>query len=238
MGHKRKTLKKIKGASCSILVFMSLQWVPAPKLWAEERFWGFVSHPWQRYLRDFRREHHFSVSSGRGDGSWKIGRFGTQEHTNYAVSSVWLKLRYDFHIQLYQGLGYFLGSSVGYAAQSTESGFSAPISWHLPGLTGGLVCNVNPELRFLIFQEVYLERLENMSTPDGAQLDASMLCLLDGSLGADYFFSLNFGLRAEAHFRKAFYTPPKQAAGSLLPEGGRFEKWERWFGLGLVMQLL
>ena len=195
-------------------------------------------HPWRKYLRNFRREHHFALSAGSGQGSWKIGRFGSLEDKTQASSSVWLKARYSFHIQLYRGLGYFLGTSTGYAAQRSRGDFSAPSSWHLPGLTSGITYNLSPEFRFLLFQEVYLERFEGLSGSDNTRLDASMLCPLDGAFGIDYFFHLNYAIRAEVHVRKAFYNPPGDSVDQLLPEGGRFEKWERCFGVGLVVHSL
>lgn len=92
-----------------------------------------------------------------------------------------------------------------------------------------------------MFQEVYLERMENLAGSQGGDplnLDANLFCLVDVAMAIDYFFSLRFGLRLEAHYRKLFYSSPDNAKSSDLPEGARFEKEDRWIGLGLVSHMI
>ncbi|MCB9229253.1 MAG: hypothetical protein H6618_06550 [Deltaproteobacteria bacterium] len=198
-------------------------------------------HPWEKYTQGFRKDHHFTLALGSGAGTWNIQRFGVIEKKHQHASSGWLTFQYEFHIQIYKGSGYFLGSSAGYLFEKSGDYISAPSAWHLPGLTGGLVYEHSPTLRFLVFQAVYLERLDHMSTAsasDSAELDANMLCFLDAALAADYFFSLEFGLRVEYHYRKSFYMPPAGSTDKKLPEGMLFDKQDHWLGLGLVMHTL
>lgn len=199
-------------------------------------------HPWQRYTQGFRKEHHFSLSMGSGQGRWKVGHFGDLHDDSLSASSLWVTSQYSFHIQLWDGFGYFLGSSIGFSYEKTSSEqFDTKPSWHLPGLSLGLVYNQSPVVRYLVFQEVYLERMENLSGFQGDEhlsLDANLFCLVDVAVAMDYFFSLRFGLRLEAHYRKVFYSSPDNAEGGNLPEGARFEKVDQWVGLGLVSHMI
>jgi len=199
-------------------------------------------HPWERYTQGFRKEHNVAVTTGSARGVWKIKRFSTIQDKEIPSEALWLKFQYSFHLPLWQGFGYLLGSSAGVLyEQDTKEGLKPGLAWHLPGLLVGVVYNYSPSFRVVLAEEIFLERMENLEArpPENpASLDANMLSLLDVSLSVDYFFSLHLGVRLDAHYRKIFYTAPENAYEERLPEGVSFEKQDRWLGLGIVYHFL
>ena len=203
---------------------------------------GFGSqfHPWERYVQDFRKDHNFAFFVGRAEGIWKVRDFGGISGDTYTMTGLVLKIQYSYHIPIWQRLGYFLGSTVGYYFESTKSAAFKPThSLHLPGLLAGIVYDFSPSMRVLFGLDTYLERLEGMrerSLVVDRQLDATMLTLVDVGLMFDYFFGLNVASRLEMHERKVIYNPMDKSEGKV--ESAKFEKEDWWVGLGLVYHIL
>lgn len=208
----------------------------------QESMEGFDAqlHQWERYVQEFRRDHNFSLFVGRTEGTWMVSDFGGLKGQEYAMTGVAVKIQYGFHIPLWLGLGYFLGSSVGYYFESIRSNSFKPAhSLHLPGLLIGLVYDFSPSFRVLLGIDTYLERLDGIKEQSSSQdsiLDATMLTWFDSSLSFDYFFDLNLAARFEAHKRRVSYIPMDSSEGKI--ESASFNKQDWWLGVGLVYHIL
>ncbi|MEZ4744394.1 MAG: hypothetical protein R3B45_18400 [Bdellovibrionota bacterium] len=234
----------------------------APGELIKERGNGFISigdelslpfdansiHIWKRYVRDFRQNHHFSLFSGGGRGDWRVGHFGGVASGSYRSIGVIGKLRYSYHVQIYKKFGYFLGTSFGYfseIADKTKAFVPSP-ALHYPGLLAGLAINFTPGLRALLGVDFYLERLEHfkerdVSDPDNTHIisDSEVgltMTTIDFMAAFDFFFNLNWALRAEVHNRRSFYEKPRDVDG--LPVDVSISKSDSLASLGIVYHLL
>src|SRR5206468_3802483 len=90
---------------------------------------------WDRYVRGFRRDHNFVVSAGVSKGTWNVKSFGTIKDRQFKNSGVYSLFTYAFHLPLYKGFGYLLGSTFGYhyEASDARAAFRPVPSFIFPG---------------------------------------------------------------------------------------------------------
>jgi|GEM_PF-2055219 len=198
-------------------------------------------HDWERYVRGFRREHQFALVAGYSSGVWELHRVGTMEGEKSREKGVFGKFQYSFHLPLYKGFGYLLGSSFGslYESSSTGSRFRSVPSVMLPGVLAGFVLNVTPAIRCFLAGEVYLERFDGLQDRDGQEPDERIHITtetFDGSFGVDWFYSLKWAVRAEGHLRRLVYVRPQEPAGK--PVDANIKKRDEWVGLGIAHHFL
>ena len=200
---------------------------------ATERQWG-------QFVGEFREHHNFGLLVGTSSTRWTVNGLGLV-HQAPLSEGVYIKGRYSFHIPILQGLGFFLGSSLGYQnhVQDNDSKFDAGYSIHLPGLLTGIAYNISPAYRLGVGFDVYLERHERISAgeedEDLYQLSMTML-VYDIMATVDIFSQIDWGIRFEAHARNGTYINPSNSQNKVT--GAEVAKSEIWAGLGLVMHLL
>lgn len=144
-----------------------------------------------KYIYGFRKDNQFSLILGFSDPKWQFFQDST-----FTAPSVSLQFLYRFHLQIYRGIGYFLGTSFGlnYFLPTQRSNF---YSWSLPGAAAGLVWYANHEWQLLLTAELFLEHLPHLPTAGsdlhGISLEAGRVGLL-----VEHFFTLdkavNFGI--------------------------------------------
>jgi len=132
---------------------------------------GEELHRWDRYVRGFRREHNFALSTGVSSGTWDVRRFGSLTKNGpqkYDTTGVFTRFQYSFHLPFYSGFGFFLGSSIGYHYESADKRkpFKPVPAYQFPGVLSGLVLNFNPVLRWSIGLDAYLERHNGIQERD------------------------------------------------------------------------
>lgn len=198
-------------------------------------------HNWERYVRGFRREHHFALVAGYSSGVWELHRIGTIEGEKSHQKGIFGKFQYSFHLPIYRGFGYLLGSSFGGLYESSASGsdFRTVPSVMLPGVLAGFVLNVTPAFRCYLAGEIYLERFDGLQDRDGVGPDERIHITtetFDGSFGFDWFYSLKWAVRAEGHLRRLVYVRPQEPAGK--PVDANIKKRDEWVGLGIAHHFL
>ncbi len=198
-------------------------------------------HRWERHVRGFRREHNFAFSLGASSGEWLIKRFGTLNGRRFDSSGVVARFQYSFHLPLYGGFGYMLGSSGGYNYEAADKRkpFQPVPSYVFPGLLVGLVYNASPVVRLSLAAEAYLERhnglRERSGEGEGTEIHITMTAY-DAGAFLDLFYDLSWALRLEGHYRHLEYHRPLDAID--LPVNANIKKNDRWMGLGVVYHLL
>ena len=199
---------------------------------------------WERHLRGFRREHNFALTVGASSGTWHVKDFGGVTHRDFPSNGVYSRFQYTYHIPLYEGFGYFLGSSFGYEYETGDiaRGFRPSPAIGFPGVVAGLVMNLSPVFRFSVAGDVDLERYNNVqehSATDDREISITTNTY-DAGAFLDVFYRLNWAVRLEAHRRHVDYEAPQRDPSSpqAYPVDATLSKDERWFGLGLVYHLL
>lgn len=205
-------------------------------------------HRWERYVRGFRREHHFALMSGITSGRWQIKRLGqiTAEQ-DFDASGVYGRFQYSFHLPLWGGFGYFLGSSFGYHYESADKRqtFRPVDAIGFPGVLAGFILNINPALRIGAGIDASLERFNGLSERPRdclGQEDCKPTKIyvtmqsyyLSGFI--DVFYDLDWAIRLEMAQRELRYSRPESASG--FPVDANLRKADRWLGLGFVRHLL
>lgn len=198
-------------------------------------------HNWERYVRGFRREHQFAMVAGYSSGVWELHRFGTLEDERVNEKGAFAKFQYSFHLPIYSGFGYLLGSSFGtlYESSKSDSKFRSVPSIMLPGVLAGFVLNISPSIRCTIAGEIYLERFDGIQDRDNVGSDDSIHITtetFDGSAGIDWFYSLKWALRIEGHLRRLVYVRPQEPDGK--PVDANIKKRDEWVGAGVVHHFL
>ena len=198
-------------------------------------------HDWDRYVRGFRREHQFAMVAGYSSGVWELYRFGTLEDVRVAEKGAFAKFQYSFHLPIYSGFGYLLGSSFGtlYESSRPNSKFKSAPSVMLPGVLAGFVLNISPAFRCTVAGEIYLERFDGIQDRDNVGSDDSIHITtetFDGSVGIDWFYSLKWALRIEGHLRRLVYVRPQEPDGK--PVDANIKKRDEWVGAGVVHHFL
>ncbi|MEY4630730.1 MAG: hypothetical protein RIQ81_850 [Pseudomonadota bacterium] len=196
---------------------------------------------WERVVRGFRREHNFAATSGYTRGSWNVHSMGTVKDRTVADDGAWARAEYTYHLQIYEGFGYFLGSSMG--ATYTRTGSSEPVkpptSFIYPGLVAGFVYNFSPAVRGLLSGGVNLERYDGLVESDGVDQDVEISMTMESyevAAAMDIFVSLPLAIRAGYHDRYQKYRKPRSPEGK--PVNASLERYDRWIGAGLVYHLM
>lgn len=196
---------------------------------------------WERVVRGFRREHSFSVTGGYLRGRWTVRSMGTLKDRLISDDGAWSRAEYAYHLQLYEGFGYLLGSTFG--ATYTRTGESEPIkpptSLIYPGLVAGLVYNFSPSVRAVAFGGINLERYDGIVESDGIGDDEKIYVTLESydlGLAVDVFATLPLGVRLEFHDRYQKYRKPRSSEGK--PVNASLERFDRWLGAGVVYHML
>jgi len=206
-------------------------------------------HPWERYVRSFRREHNFAFSLGLDRGRWLVQRFGDRSDDQivdqvFTSAGAWTKFQYSYHIQWYRGFGYLLGSSAGYHYERPPANqVWRPVpSMQFPGVLAGFVLNMNPVWRMSLALDVYLERYNKIVRHlPGKPETAISVTLQTYDLGyfVDVFYDMSWAIRLEAHQRLLYYRRPRrQSVDPEFPVNAIFRKEDGWLGVALVFHLL
>lgn len=201
-------------------------------------------HRWGRHIQGFRSEHNFALSTGISSGVWHVNRFGPLVGEDFDGSGVFARFQYSFHLQLYRGFGYFLGSSLGYHYESADQrkAFRPSPAAQYPGLLGGLVLNISPMLRTSISFDTYLERHDGIDAGEGSDASSIYVTMQAFDVGAylDLFYDLLWAFRLEAHKRHLTYNRPglPTDTSATYPVHAGISKDDEWLGLGIVFHLL
>lgn len=204
-------------------------------------------HSWDRYVRGFRREHNFALSVGASSGNWDVRRLGTIKGLKVRNSGVWTRFQYSFHLQLYNGFGYMLGSSFGYHYETADrrKPFRPVPAYMFPGVLIGVVENFSPVFRWSAAFDAYMERLNDLEDRDGLPPDGKVSATMevfDFGTFVDFFYDLAWAIRLEAHHRHHEYLEPSCPTGKVcrndFPVNANFKKDDDWLGLGIVHHLL
>jgi hypothetical protein len=166
---------------------------------------------------------------------------GTLKDRLVSDLGAWSRAEYAYHLQLYDGFGYLLGSTFG--ATYTRTGDSEPMkpptSLIFPGLVAGFVYNFSPSLRATVFGGVNLERYDGIVESDGIGENEKIYVTLESydlGLAVDVFATLPLGVRLEFHDRYQKYRKPRSAEGK--PVNASLERFDRWLGAGVVYHML
>ncbi len=196
-------------------------------------------HDWHRFVRGFRKGHHFGVTGGISQPDWDLTEFEGLE--TYRDTAFILKLRYSYHFRLSYAFGVFLGTSLGVHSQlkNSERPYRADLGVDLPGIWGGIIYNIRPEWRFFMGVERYLSRYAPFYVePDVDPLVREKLSVsmteYDFCMGVDHFFRQQWALRAELHYRYANHATPDSDNSQGLLIQTDFARREPWFGIGIV----
>lgn len=196
---------------------------------------------WERVVRGFRREHHFSVTGGYLRGSWQVGSFGPLTNMQIGDDGFWTRGEYTYHLQIYEGFGYLLGSSLGTTYTRTEdtAALKPPTSFIYPGVVAGAVYNISPRFRLLGAASVNLERYDGLRALAEGQDETKISITMesyDAQAALDIFVAINFAIRIEGHDRYQLYRKPRNAGDK--PVNADIERFDRWYGAGIVYHML
>lgn len=196
---------------------------------------------WERVVRGFRREHHFGVTGGYLRGSWNVSSFGPLKNTQIGDEGFWTRGEYTYHLQIYDGFGYLLGSSLGttYTRTSDVAALKPPTSLIYPGVVVGAVYNISPRFRLLGAGSVNLERYDGLRAlaegQDETQISITMESY-DAQAALDIFVAINFAIRIEGHDRYQLYRKPRNAGDKAV--NADIDRFDRWYGAGIVYHML
>lgn len=201
---------------------------------------------WERYVRGFRRDHNFSVSSGISRGHWVVDKFEEIESKRFYSEGVYSKFRYSFHIEIYHSFGYLLGSSAGYFQELKNSKtktqeFVPTSAYQFPGLVGGIVWDMSPMWRVTAAADIFLERHNNIKKRASEGHDEEVISVTAESLDllatVDYFYTLTWGVRLEAHNRQSQLKSPTSNDKGYFPSI-KITRKDQWYGVGLLYHIL
>lgn len=205
-------------------------------------------HQWERHVRGFRREHNFAVSSGVTSGVWQVKRLGSiTEERSFDASGIYGRFQYSFHLPIWGGFGYMLGSSFGYHYESADRRrpFQPVDAIGFPGVLAGLIYNFSPVFRLGSAIDASLERHNGVeerprTCPSDQVCQPTQVSVTMQSYNLsvffDIFYDLAWALRLEAAQRDLQYQRPQAAEG--YPVDANFRKSDRWLGIGFVLHLL
>ena len=200
-------------------------------------------HEWDKSVRGFRRDHNFTLSSGVTTSLWHFKHFGAIENQTVPASGTYVRFQYSFHLPLYHGFGYFLGSSAGSTVNEStrEDGFHAPLMVSLPGVLVGFVWNASPAVRFVVGLDLFLERLERIrfNDPESAEDNPTISITARSAavhVACDFYVKLRWAIRTEAAWRGFRTVRPRnaQSYGTNI----MIEKEESALGLGLAYHFI
>ncbi len=200
---------------------------------------------WERVVRGFRREHHFGVTGGYLRGNWNVSKFGPVTDMQIGDDGFWTRGEYTYHLQIYEGFGYLLGSSLGTTHTRTAdlAALKPPTSLIYPGVVVGAVYNISPRVRLLGAGSINLERYDGLRAlaldSAGGQEDSEISITMesyDAQAALDIFVAINLAIRIEGHDRYQLYRKPRNAGDK--PVNADIERFDRWYGAGIVYHML
>ena len=202
-------------------------------------------HQWDRSVRGFRQDHHFSIDGGRstGRGSRKTTTdTGEQTSTDASTAAWFWKFSYSFHMKIYKGFGYYLGSSFGYVGEEESDAGDLRIerSLSMPGLIAGLSLNISPAFRLMAGTDLHLERIERLERTDAAGQESNVYTtarVASFHVLGDIFFRLHWAVRLRFESREVEY-PGLTAVGGYTGLEEPIHKTSRRIGFGLVYHLI
>lgn len=186
----------------------------------------------------FHAQHNFSYSLGVFDAAWRVSDFGTTGSRGN-TGGIFAKATYSYHLAIYSGLGALLGSSVGVSRESAsdELGLDPGSSVHFPGLLAGVVLHPMSSFRLMFALDTYLERMNNIRSGVENENRLSIhLLSYDFMLILDLFYSLNWALRVESHFRWTNFVNPERAGNRLV--GASLARSDRSIAIGFAYHWL
>lgn len=196
---------------------------------------------WQGYTRGFRQQHNFGFFLGHAQSKWQIEPYDRSYHLSPSHQGIYFKSDYSFHIPIWQGFGYFLGSSAGFLLQdsSRKDSFAAATSIHFPGARLGVVWNISPVWRLSTGMDIYMERLNQLSWEKDRQKTALSLTMIsqDIMIMLEMFYKLNSGVRLLLQKRSAIYqSPASHSKGKVVDS--KIARQDFWLGIGIIYHLL
>lgn len=199
-------------------------------------------HPWQRYIRGFRKKHHFSFALGVSKQSWDLSKVDNIAKQKFSNSGISLKFKYHYHLNITYDFGFFLGSTFGITRvfTSSESSIDTLTSVEYPGVLAGVVYNRSPNFRIWFAAERYLERMDPITIRynDRQTKNGLTMTTYDFSLGTDYFVLRRWALTFEAHYRYAEHNRLQSKENSTNSLSISFERQDFGLGFGLTFHIL
>ncbi len=198
-------------------------------------------HDWEKSVRGFRRDHNFAMMAGPTGGVWHVTKLGGLAHQDVKSSGYFAQMQYSFHLPIYKGFGYTLGTSMSYITeQRVASELHPPSGGGFPGASIGLVLNVSPAFRLHGGFDYNLERWNELGERDGQDDDPTISVTArvgDWHAGFDVFYHLYWALRFEYHSRRSTYIRPFEVSASPALDA-KIRKTDIWYGAGVVYHLL
>lgn len=176
-----------------------------------------VLNVWDRYVRQFRRDHNLSFSFGYARTHWDVKKFGDYTRKKYNSTQQYFVADYTFHILILGKAGYFLGTNSGYVytrPNDIDNQFRASTSWILPGVRGGLVYNYDSSGRVFVGSGAQLERFNDLRTHRSTGAWDSIAVTgesFQAFAGIDLFFSLNSSIHLAWSETRTFIQSPKES---------------------------
>ena len=163
---------------------------------------------WSRAIRGFRREHNFMVNYGLVANSWEAQLAGYDKSFHFKTAGQQLGFDYSFHLPLWGGLGYVLGTKLTAVIISpfTLTQVSS-VSFGLPGMNVGLVLNSSDHFRMGAGMEFGWHRIDRLRLPiEEFRKPISITGETRAyRLSADYFYELSWALHLEYEVAKFSY---------------------------------
>lgn len=198
-------------------------------------------HTWEKSVRGFRRDHNFAVMAGPTQGLWHITNFGEIQNEDIKSRGYFVQAQYSFHLPIYKGFGYTLGTSMGYIAEDRVEKALRPASGGgFPGASAGLVFNLSPAVRAHGGLDYNLERWNELGERDGLEEDRTISVtarVVDWHFGVDIFYHLYWAVRLEYHQRRSTYVRPFDVL-DFPALNAAIHKTDAWYGAGFVYHLL
>lgn len=163
-------------------------------------------HRWDRVVRGFRSDHHLAVSFNYDRGAWQAEGDGIDRSVKINSRIVQASFLYTFHLRLWRGLGYYVGTKtgIGILEDNEVVRFEGGRYYQLPGLTAGFVWDLSPAFSIYSGLELSLMRIEDFSLDafavesspalEPANVTARQIAY---RFGLDFFFQLELGIRLE-----------------------------------------
>ena len=201
---------------------------------------------WNKAVRGFRREHNFALTVGAVHSQWHLSpQLLPGEQQSESSKGYYGYFSYTFHLPIYRGIGYYLGSGVGATLKDEfdRDAINTEYCYSLPGVIFGLTANLSSSLRLNGALSGNLERIDSFTynhIPDSFGDRNSMSITMRVwalSVSLDLFFKLPWAFRIEGEFRRLSFQPPKGVTSdSILAY--QVGKDEKRLGLGLVYHLI
>jgi len=205
---------------------------------AEEAPLEETGKQWDLYVGSFRKGHNLGGIFSYATGLWQAIAPHSTVPLAYNSRGYVGTFDYAYHLPIYRGLGYLLGSSMGMLYETghpTTKDFVAKSSYQLPGVKAGLVLNATSRLRFLAGVALYLERMENFTlTANGVTVTefSTLRVFPDRWVAMDWFCTLRMAVRLEGHYRSLLYSIPRNAEDK--PTDFSLHKEDYWIGIGII----